>query len=171
MIINLKLVIIDSNYCNYLRQFDNKVPYNYGKKITRPFVGVLFNINNIEYFVPLTSPKAKHLKMKNTIDFLKLNGGELGAINFNNMIPVLKNNYDLLDLETMKSSSERKYKTLLSKQLVWLNDNIDLVLKKSRKLYDLYNSNKLSTQIKNRCCNFKSLEEKCLEYNKTEVFS
>ena len=29
---NLKLAKIDTNYCNYLRKFDNKVPYNYDKK-------------------------------------------------------------------------------------------------------------------------------------------
>ena len=71
----------------------------------------------------------------------------------------------------MESSSERKYKILLSKQLIWLNDNIDLVKNKSKKLYDLYNSNKLNAEIKNRCCNFKLLEEKCYEYNKTEIFA
>ena len=41
MIFYLKLVIVDSNYCDYLRQFDSKVPYNYGKKSTRPFVGCI----------------------------------------------------------------------------------------------------------------------------------
>ena len=29
----LKLVIIDSNYCDYLRGFDSKVAYNYAKRI------------------------------------------------------------------------------------------------------------------------------------------
>ena len=28
----LKLVIIDKDYCNYLRKYDNKVPYNFDKK-------------------------------------------------------------------------------------------------------------------------------------------
>ena len=28
----LILVKIDSNYCDYLRKFDQKVPYNYDKK-------------------------------------------------------------------------------------------------------------------------------------------
>ncbi len=169
MIFYLKLVIVDSNYCDYLRQFDSKVPYNYGKKSTRPFVGVLFNIDDMEYFTPLSSPKPKHLKMNNTIDFMKIDSGKLGAINFNNMIPVGKNNYKLLDLDTVRNSDEKKYKTLLSSQLIWLNENIDLVTKRSKRLYDLYNSNKLNVRIKNRCCKFKLLEEKCLEYNKIMV--
>lgn len=29
---NLVLVRLDYNYCDYLRQFDNKVPYNKDKK-------------------------------------------------------------------------------------------------------------------------------------------
>ena len=47
----LKLVIIVSNYCDYLRGFDSKVAYNYAKKDTRPFIGVLFNVGNMEYFI------------------------------------------------------------------------------------------------------------------------
>ena len=38
----LVLVKLDSNYCDYLRNFDDKVPYNYGNKENRPFIGVLF---------------------------------------------------------------------------------------------------------------------------------
>ena len=93
MFFNLKIVKIDTDYCNYLRKFDKRVPINYAKKVNRPFIGVLFNIGNIEYFAPLTSPKNKHLTMHNTIDFLKIKNGELEAINFNNMIPVMNDNY------------------------------------------------------------------------------
>ena len=35
------LVRINTDYCNYLRRFDNKVPYNFNEKELRPFVGVL----------------------------------------------------------------------------------------------------------------------------------
>lgn len=48
--------------------------------------------------------------MKNTIDFFKIKDGELGAVNFNNMIPVNENNYSLVDLnkETL-TIAELKY--------------------------------------------------------------
>ena len=166
MIINLRLVKVDSDYCDYLRQFDNKVSYNKYEKELRPFVGVLFTIKNIEYFAPLSSPKPKHLKMRNTIDFFKIKNGELGAINFNNMIPVREKNYKLIDLDKdTLIKSEIKYQKLLKEQLTWLNENYIQVKTKSFKLYDLYNKNRLSDNIKNRCCNFKLLEEKCFEYN------
>lgn len=38
MIFNLRLVKIDSNYCDFLRQFDDRVMYNTNKKELRPFV-------------------------------------------------------------------------------------------------------------------------------------
>ena len=85
---SLKLVTVNSKYCEYLRQYDYRVSFNSNEKETRPFVGILFEINEIKYFAPLSSPKPKHQKMKNTIDFYKIDSGKLGAINFNNMIPV-----------------------------------------------------------------------------------
>lgn len=166
MIYNFKIVRIDSKYCDYLRNFDNKVSYNSGCKKNRPFIGVLFNIENIKYFAPLSSPKIKHLKMKNTIDFFKLDNGKLGAINFNNMIPVTEKNYELINLNISDlNTDENKYKKLLREQLDFMNKNYTQISSKSLKLYKYYNSNHLSDNIKKRCCNFKLLEEKCKEYN------
>ncbi len=88
----LILVRLDSDYCDYLRTFDKKVPYNYNKKKLRPFVGVLFEIDECKYFAPLSNPKNKHRIMKPTLDFLKIDYGKLGAINFNNMLPVTDKN-------------------------------------------------------------------------------
>ncbi len=166
MIINLKIVRVDANYCEYLRKFDSKIAYNKNEKETRPFIGILFNIGTCEYFAPLASPKSKHRKMKNQIDFFKIKNGELGAVNFNNMIPVHTNNYYLIDLnkETV-TVEELKYQKLLKQQLAWLNANYHQVKNKSFRLYQLYNSGRLPENIKLRCCNFKLLEEKCLNYN------
>ena len=169
MILNLEIVRVDSDYCDYLRKFDNKVAYNKYEKELRPFIGILFEIDTCKYFAPLSSPKPKHKKMKNMIDFFKIKDGELGAVNFNNMIPVTDKNYTLVDLnkETL-TIAEQKYQKLLKEQLSWLNAHYRQVKNKSFKLYQLYNSGKLPDNIKSRCCNFKLLEEKCLEYNKAK---
>lgn len=170
MIFNLKIVRVNSNYCDYLREFDNRVSYNKNEKELRPFIGVLFVIDNCEYFAPLSSPKAKHRKMKNTVDFFKIKDGELGAVNFNNMIPVTSKDYTIVELnkETL-TLAELKYQKLLKEQLNWLNANYNQVKNKSFKLYELYNNGKLSENIKARCCNFKLLEEKCMIYNNRKV--
>ncbi len=165
MILNFKLVKIDYKYCDFLRNYDSRVMYNNGKKELRPFVGVLFKINDCEYFAPLTSPKVKHLKMKNTIDFMKICNGTLGAINFNNMIPVWKNDYKIIDINK-DLSNDKKYQKLLCEQLSWLNSNNIQVRNKSYKLYNAYKNNKLSNNIKSRCCNYLILEAKGKAYNK-----
>ena len=42
MIINLKIVRVNSDYCDYLRKFDNKVAYNKNEKELR----LLFDSEN-----------------------------------------------------------------------------------------------------------------------------
>ena len=163
----LLLVKLDANYCDYLRQYDNKVPYNYGNKELRPFIGVLFEINNCKYFAPLSSPKAKHLKLKSKIDLLKIANGKLGVVNFNNMLPVKDNNVVILDLKKEnKIKKEEKYIKLLQEQLYWLNRHKTRIYSMSQKLYNKYINNTLEQKIVKRCCNFPLLEEKCEEYNK-----
>lgn len=162
----LKLVKIDSNYCDFLRKFDNRVPYNYKEKENRPFIGVLFEINSCKYFAPLSSPKSKHLKMKSKLDFFKLDHGRLGAINFNNMLPVLDNNVIALNLNKhCLTNKEEKYQKLLKEQFYWLKRHNDSLYSKSKKIYEAYVNQKMCKQMYDRCCDFKLLEEKCLEYN------
>lgn len=166
MIFNLKIVRVDLDYCDYLRKFDSRISYNKQEKELRPFIGILFKIDTFEYFAPLSSPKPKHKNMKNTMDFFKIQNGELGAVNFNNMIPVTKDNYLIVDLNTEPLTIEEwKYQKLLKEQIRWLNQNYHQIKKKSLKLYSLYNNGRLPQNIKARCCNFKLLEEKCLLYS------
>lgn len=165
MIKNLQIIRVNTNYCDYLRKFDSRVAYNMNEKEIRPFVGILFKIEDCEYFAPLSSPKSKHKKMKNTIDFLKIKNGELGAVNFNNMIPVKSDYYSIIDLnQSTLTLNEEKYQKLLKEQLAWLNANYIQVKDKSYKLYTLYNKGKLPETVRERCCNFKLLEEQCLKY-------
>lgn len=162
------LVKIDTSYCDYLRQFDGRVAYNKGSKELRPFIGVLFEVEKCKYFAPLTSPKEKHLTMKNKLDFIKIDEGKLGALNFNNMIPV-ENHYVLLDLDRADlDNKEMQYSKLLKKQLLWLNRNEKQVRGKAEKLYLNHISKKLPKNIYDRCCDFKLLEEKCKLYNQSK---
>lgn len=115
---------MNSDYCDYLRQFDSRVPYNSENKELTPFVGILCGINESEYFAPLSSPKEKHKKMSNGIDFLKIDNGNLGAVNFNNMIPVGHNNYNTIYFkDEWTKHLDKKYQELLKNQVNWLNAN------------------------------------------------
>ena len=162
----LKIVKIDYKYCDYLRNYDNKVIYNMGSKELRPFIGVLFNIGIYEYFAPLSSPKEKHKSLRNKLDLIKIDNGKYGVVNLNNMIPVTSNNYVEFDLNKKTNiKSELQRITLLTKQLRWLTQNKKEIYRKSKLLYDLYKNDKLSKNIKDRCCNFPLLEIKCNVYN------
>lgn len=164
---SFKIVKVDSKYCDYLRQYDNKVSYNAGTKDLRPFIGVLFMIDKCEYFAPLSSPKPKHSKLKNTLDLIKIENGNYGVVNFNNMIPVMDKNYVIFDLNKKTEDKRENFRLeLLRNQLRWLTANKKDVNTKSKLLYNLYKSNKLPKNVKDRCCNFPLLEEKCREYNK-----
>lgn len=167
MIRNFKIVKVNSEYCNYLRNFDCRVSYSAGEKNLRPFIGILFTVDKFEYFAPLSSPKAKHTTLTNTIDLVKIDNGKLGVINFNNMIPVSKNNYELINLSIIPNTQEElKRQYLLKTQLRWLNKNERMVKGKAVRLYNLYKKGELPKRVMNRCCNFKLLEEKCNEYIK-----
>lgn len=53
MILNLKLVRVDTDYCEFLRRYDTRVAYNIKDKKLRPFIGVLFMIERLRIFCSL----------------------------------------------------------------------------------------------------------------------
>ena len=149
---------VDAGYADYLREFDHRVPYTFDDKQNRPFVGVIITLCDTPFFVPLSSPKEKHLTMHNMPDFHKIEGGEWGAINFNNMIPVPEKYLTLISTELPASYTEEQYKyiNLLKNQLTWCNitKNKDMICNKANRLYDIITTNKATQKLKNRCCNF-----------------
>ena len=64
-----------------------------------------------------------------------------------------------------KNEVDNKYQNLLREQIFWMNRNFKELSFKARNLYIYYIKDSLKYNIKDRCCNFKLLEEKCLEYN------
>ena len=147
---------VNPKYTDFLRDVDPCVPLNKGNKEARPFIGIIMTVNGIDYFAPLSSPKAKHLKMKDQIDFIKIEKGELGAINLNNMIPVAKADLTALDIRHYPSDTpeETQYKILLSKQLSWCDSNHSSITKKAKHLYKTFTNGMLYERIRSRCCNF-----------------
>lgn len=163
---NLSFYTVDSAYCDFLRKSDPCVPYTMDAKSNRPFVGIVFIMNEFHYYAPLTSPKPKHLHMKNQIDFMKINHGKWGAINLNNMLPVSLDNLTKVDprITHADSKADINYKNLLSNQLSWCNANKALILKQAEKLYNTIVQKKAWENLADRCCNFTLDEQQCLLY-------
>lgn len=164
---NFSFYIVDSQYCEYLRTADKCVPYTQDKKSNRPFVGIVFEIDGFSYFAPLTSPKKKHMKMKNQLDFLKINGGVWGAVNFNNMIPVAEEHIHKVEMNPtpLDTDEEKVYKSLMRNQLSWCNSNKETILRQAENLYHVITNGTAWETLKNRCCDFRKDEELCRKYN------
>lgn len=159
---NLKLYYIDDEYIDYLRMFDDRVPYNKSK--TRPYIGVVYKYEGVNYFAPLSSPKLKHLKINDkSVDVFKIDNGKLGVVNLNNMLPTpLSCLTDVLP--TLKDDD--KYKGLLIDQLNRINKDRQILYTKIITFQKRYRAGHINDRIRERCCNFELLEEKCNEYNK-----
>lgn len=161
----LSLYQIDMKYIRDLANKDENVrsvsPQLQKEK--RPFVGIVIVCSDKKYCIPLSSPKPKHEKMKNDVDFTRIYDKDklLGVINFNNMIPVdesviipVKLKVDIHD-----SPEVKHYKKMTAKQLDWCQKNQDSIVTKANRLYKLVTETpEKSRNLTRRCCNFKKLE-------------
>lgn len=169
----LKWYIADKDYINYLRQFDEKVQnINYNTKL-KPYIGILININEFNYYVPISSGKEKHYKVHEGMDFIKIvqNNKIIGVLNLNNMVPIADENIKILkykEIENYRAFTNDMEKNLY---ISFLNFELDLINNKSEKIKKnamrIYNEkvNNPNSKISKRCCDFKLLEEKGKLYN------
>ena len=125
----LKFYTVDDKYNDYLRRFDLNVMSNYNSIPERPYVGLLFKINSYNYYAPMTSPKPKHLTMRNMLDFEKIDDGLYGAINLNNMIPVKQKVLSYIDINSI---TDIQYKNLLDNQFRWISKNNKRIIDKAK---------------------------------------
>lgn len=162
----LELFEVSPEYIAYLREFDDNVLSEKTTFKQKRYVGTIVTIQSKHYFAPLSSPKEKHKKIDGKLDFYKLDSGNLGGINFNKMIPVKKQHVERIDF---KEVTDKHYRYLLKKQYMWLNDRKDTVCNRASKIYVIATKNDVlknyEEKIKERCCNFKLLEEKAEEYH------
>lgn len=166
--------IVGKEYIKYLLKYDANVGYvDYGEKL-KLHLGTLITVNNCSYYVPITSAKPKHNTMSNSLDFHKLRDKKTGylyaVLNLNNMIPVpdccvVQLKYDTIEKFRHFISAKEKtdYIYLLQKEKSIIDSESTAIQSKAQRLYNkciLFPDSALAA----RCCNFKLLEEKCLEY-------
>ena len=173
--IRLNLYTIDIKYIRNLAKADSNilsVSPQTGKN-SRPFVGIVLICNDKKYCIPLSSPKEKHKKMKNDVDFTKIydkNNKLIGVLNFNNMIPVRNDVICPINLKILKTDnpSDIHYKNMVINQITFCRHNQSAIIRKANKLYKMITQNTVNTLLKRRCCNFLKLE-KILEKYKTSL--
>ena len=105
--------------------------------------------------------------MKNNLDFIKIDNGKLGAINLNNMIPLINGTYSKIKINSL---TDKKYKLLLGKQFNWIVVNQNTIITTAKNLHnkmiaDVSKLTKYEIRVKSRCCDFLLLEGICDKYN------
>ena len=159
----MKLYNVSNAYIDYLKTLDHKVLDNYQGK--RPYIGALITIGDIKYLAPLTSPKDKHARMKDSdITLFKLKdlsneNNRLGIINLNNMIPVIDSEVSLLDV----SRQPEQYKFLLQKQIAFIRKNKADIQARAERLRGVVIKG-YDQRAVNLSCNFRLLEERYTQY-------
>lgn len=154
---------INLDYIKYLWNYDKRVQYNTNESDTyneiRPYIGIVFKIDDFQYFAPLEHPRESHKTLKNNPHILKINDGRHGLIAFNNMIPV--NDSELIRFDFKNEAP--KYQKLLMTQFIFCDNNKKRIIRQAEDTY-----NKVTIQEEpffvRISCNFKLLEEKCIEY-------
>lgn len=157
----IKLYEVNPKYIDYLvphapHLFQNKQP---GQHNERKYIGIVLIVNNMKYFAPLSSFKAKHERMKNGLDFIKV--GDYAVININNMFPVPDSEYTYVDIPKVKNLQYRK---LLMTEYRIIRKLQDKIKKNATEVYKHKINKGNTTALAKRCNDFILLEEKCRQF-------
>ena len=136
----LKIYSISDEYISYLRRYEPNV---YSNKIdcrmhTRKYLGIVIDINGINYYVPLSSPKETDYQVagetrvikKSIIPIIRItekNNGikELkGTLRISHMIPVPESELTLYDLD---NEPDEDYKSLVKAEVIFIRKNSEKI--------------------------------------------
>ena len=157
----LRFYEIDEKYIDFLSHYSEhlfhnaKIQQNYSRK----YIGILFEINGMKYFVPLSSFKPKHKRLCETINFIKI--GNMAVLNLNNMFPVPGGVYSLKNPNTEQNC---QYKTLLNNEIRIIKQKSEIIISNAKAVYEHKMTNGGKSKLSQRCNDFKLLEVKCREY-------
>ena len=179
MIRELRLYTISDLYIQFLNRHDKRVSSNKedNRRFERKYLGTVLNVDGIDYFVPLASPKdsdyyldsnGNKVVRKSIIPILRIlhkerNGDVnfLGTLRFSNMLPVLESEICLYDF---LSESDLQYKDMVLKQWAFIRQNKNRIYKHARTIYgQKVNIDEDIGYLKNTV-DFKLLEQKMQEY-------
>lgn len=150
----MKFYEIDSSYLDYLRGFDKRVPEITKSGFEKFFCGIVLEINDYDYFVPVSSFTTS--QATNLIIFNKKKSKRLSSLRFCFMIPIPKDKSHLLTEKDFSLITDKKYAALVSQEYQFCLDNKERILKKAQAVYKMGNDPEHPRY--NDCCNFTDLE-------------
>ena len=166
----LKFYDVPNDYIAYLQKAEinargfSRVPnMAYSSNQYRKFVcGIVFKIENINYFAPVTSYKTQ--KPDNFLIKDK-KGKTLSSLRFNYMFPVP---LEVVSLKDFKSINDMKYRNLLNIEVKYCQEHKDEIIRLAQRTHKRVMIGKNPGLVHNSC-NFKLLEQKCQEYSAQQI--
>lgn len=144
----LKIYSVSDKYIAYLRKYNPNVYSNKEdeRTHTRKYVGVLLEMNEYHYFVPMSSPKETDYQVagntkvikKSIVPIIRMiekNNGikELkGTLRISHMIPVPGTELTKYDIENEK---DEDYKALVNAEAIFIRKNAEKIKKNAELLY------------------------------------
>ena len=130
---DIRFYEIDPKYIDYLKTFAphlyaNKQP---GQNNERKYIGIVLRVNDLDYFAPLTSAKAKHKYIEEGLDFIKVK--DYAVINLNNMFPVPAG---VCHQVAFSKEKNLKYRDLLRAEYRFIKMIEEKIWKNARLLYN-----------------------------------
>lgn len=164
---SLDLFTVNKAYVEYL---SSVAPTLYAEKQStgarpRKYVGIVFLINGYKYFAPLTSFKKKHLRLSDSIDFIKIS--HIAAININMMFPVPDTVFERVSI---KEEQNTFYRNLLNRELRFIKANENKIKTNASIVYQR-SIRHPESKLTKRCNDFKKLEEMCHSYSDCNINS
>jgi hypothetical protein len=169
---NLSFYKINETYIEPLQIIDSDVRISTGEKSTRPYVGVVFTIQDRLFFAPLSSPakfpntlnsndlkiaKAKKSNIeKRRLSIKVINNKHVHLCNviIGKIIPVPSSQISEISINNLLSStvsSERKYGDLFQKEYYAINAMKDTIYDKALRFYTKSITNTLPKHNKTHC--------------------
>ena len=160
----LRIYRVEDRYVHFLKTRDARVQDNKSRR--RPYVGIVLYVGSYRYFVPMESPKPNHANIKPGRHIMKLDGGKLGLLGFNNMLPVPPAALIAFDID---AEPDAEYAELLRRQASYINRvKADVLSHASHTYYAAVKGN--NTFLNRICCDFTALEKACAQYDPNHVY-
>lgn len=169
----LCLFVVSDRYIEYLKNSFKTIYSKKNEKYQRKYVGVVLEINQFKYYVPLSSPKPSDYKIvngkqiirKSIIPIMRIivknNKGidELkGTLRFSNMIPVPDSELVKYDI---RAEQNPLYKDLVKNQLSFIQKNRDMIKNNVKMLYQQKRKGNSHVSYVDMSLDFQYLEELC----------
>ena len=164
----MKLYSISDDYIEYLRKVFPRV---YSNKIatrnhTRKYLGVVFKLNDFNYYIPLSSPKdahdyiilngEKHIRKDSIIVIRIIVKGILkGTLQIGTMIPVPDK---ALIQYNLQDEQDLSYKDLVQDEIIFIRKNANRIIKTAKLLYSKKTKGSNKNPVINRVIDFKAIE-------------